>query len=348
MRSKSAVVVRVLLGGLLAAVVTPGLLAQSADITRTRKYELGTSIEVQAWGGTPADRAAGIEEAFAAFAEVDRLMSNYRDDSELAHVNRNAARGPVRVSEPLFRVLEAANLISRQSSGAFDVTVGPLVALWGFHDRKARIPTDQELSAIRPIIGYQNIVLDEQARTVRFLRPGVEIDLGGIGKGFAVELAAAALRAHGLGGAIDAGGNQYLLGQPPGKHNWVVGIRDPTASDGLLGTLTLSEGAVSTSATYGNFLTLNGRTYGHILDPHELKPSDASLSVTIWSADGTLSDALSKAAFVLGPERGLSVVDAMPRTMGLIVYRDANGRVAIVMSPGLRGRFHRVSQSPDE
>lgn len=329
----------------LGATVVQALQAQGTEILRERRYEMGTSIEVRAWGGSPAARAAAIDDAFVAFAEVDRIMSNYREDSELARVNREAASGAVRVSEPLFRVLQAADFVSRQSGGAFDVTVGPLVALWGFHNHTAHIATAQELTAIRPLIDYRNVVLDEPSRTVRFVRPGVAIDLGGIGKGFAVELAAAALEGRGVSGSIDAGGNQYLRGTPPGKPEWTVGIRDPTRAEGLLGTLTVPEGAVSTSATYGNFLTIDGRRYGHILDPHTLKPSDAALSVTIWSADGTLSDALSKAAFVLGPERGLALIDSMPRTMGLIAYRDAGGRVSIASSPGLRGRFQRAAQN---
>jgi FAD:protein FMN transferase len=339
---------RILMVAVLAYVVAASsrsdVAAQGTALTTVRRYEMGTSIEVRAWGGDPATRTTAIEEAFAAFAEVDRMMSNYRDDSELAEVNRDAARAPVHISEPLFRVIQAAELVSRQSDGAFDITVGPLVRLWGFHDHKAHAPSSQELDVVRPLVNFHNVVLDEAARTIRFVRPGVELDLGGIGKGFAVELAAAALRARGLSGFIDAGGNQYLLGQPLGKSTWTIGIRDPDQADGLLGTITVPEGSVSTSATYANFLTLNGRTYGHILDPHTLMPSDASLSVTIWSPDGTLADALSKAAFVLGRERGLAIIDSMPRTMGVIAYRDADGHVATIMSAGLRGAFHTIAR----
>jgi thiamine biosynthesis lipoprotein len=322
--------------------------AQGPAITRERRYVMGTSIEVRAWGGDAAARTEGVNDAFAAFAEVDRLMSNYRDDSELARVNRDAAQTPVVVSKPLFRVLQAAEFVSRQSGGAFDVTVAPLMTSWGFHDHQARVPTAPELAAIRPLVDYRNVVLDEAARTVRFLRPGVGIDLGGIGKGFAVELAAAALRARDLQGFLDAGGNQFLLGTPVGKQEWTVGIKDPDAAEKLLGTLTLPEGAVSTSATYGNYLIVNGRRYGHILDPHTLQPTDASLSVTIWSVDGTLSDALSKAAFVLGPQRGLALIDSMPRTWGLIAYRGADGKVAVTMSAELRGRFQKNGQNQTE
>lgn len=330
----------------VAASALSGVEAQGTAITTVRRYQMGTSTEVRAWGGDPATRTAAIDDAFAAFADVDRMMSNYRDDSELARVNRDAARGPVPVSEPLFRVIQAADLVSRQSNGAFDITVGPLVRLWGFHDHKPHVPSARELDVVGPLVNFRNVMLDEDARTVRFVRPGTELDLGGIGKGFAVELAAAALRARGLSGFIDAGGNQYLLGQPLGKATWTVGVRDPDNADGLLGTLAVPEGSVSTSATYANFLTMNGRKYGHILDPRTLMPSDASVSVTIWSPDGTLADALSKAAFVLGRERGLALIDSMPRTMGLIAYRDTDGHVATIMSAGLRGAFHSVKPRP--
>jgi len=333
-----------LVGRLPGVGVRAAPLLQSGDVSRGFRYIMGTSIEVRAFGGDEKRRSAAIDEAFASFAEVDRLMSNWRDDSELASVNRNAATSAVRVSDPLFSVIEAADVVSSRSGGTFDVTVGPLVRLWGFHDRKPRIPTSSELAALRPVVDYRNLILDRAARTVRFARPGVEIDLGGIAKGFAVELAAGVLRRNGLDGFIDAGGNQYLLGLPPGKTSWTVGIQDPDRPDRLLGTLDLQGGSVSTSGGYENFLTINGRRYGHIMDPRTLEPSMASLSATVVSPDGTLADATSKVAFILGPGAGLAFVDSTPRTMGLIAYRKDDGTVGVVMSEGLTSLFHPVSR----
>jgi thiamine biosynthesis lipoprotein len=317
--------------------------AQEDDISRDRRYMMGTSIEVRAFGGDVAARAAAIDEAFAAMAEVDRLMSNWRDDSELAAINRGAASGPVAVSPPLFDVVRAGLDLGRRSGGAFDLTVGPLVTLWGFRSRQPHVPTPGELAAIRPLVAGSNVVLDPAARTIRFARPGMEIDLGGIAKGFAVELAAGALRARGLGGFIDAGGNQYLLGRPPGKLAWTIGIQDPDHPGQLIGTLDLQEGSVSTSAANANFLAAGGRRYGHILDPRTLQPSDAALSVTVWSRDGTLADAASTAAFVLGPEKGLAFLDSMPGMLGLIAYRAADGHVALAMSGALEPLFRRAA-----
>src|SRR5258707_9890642 len=154
--------------------------AEVADESHEYRYVMGTSVQVQAFGGDEATRRTAIDEAFAAFAEVDRLMSNYRDDSELALVNRRAAHGAVSVSDALFGVLDAARRVSSASNGAFDITVGPLVRLWGFHDKTPHVPTDAELAAVRPLVDYRNVSLDAEHRTVRFARQGVELHLGGI------------------------------------------------------------------------------------------------------------------------------------------------------------------------
>ncbi len=319
--------------------------ASSADTTRAYRYLMGTSVQVEAFGGDAETRRAAIEEAFAAIAEVDRLMSNYREDSELSAINRAAAREPVPVSDPMLAVLQAAARVSAASSGAFDITVGPLVRLWGFHDKQPHLPSPAELAAVRPVVDYRKLLIDPVAHTVRFAQPGMELDLGGIAKGFAVELAANVLRRRGLGGFIDAGGNQYLLGTPPGKHQWSVGVKNPDALDHMLGVIDTAEVSVSTSADYANFLTANGRTYGHILDPHTLQPADAALSVTILSRDGTLADAMSKAAFILGPEAGIALVDSTPGMAGVIAYRKRDGTLGLAMSPSLKNTFHRVVES---
>jgi FAD:protein FMN transferase len=306
-----------------------------SGVSREFRYIMGTSVEVRATGGTEALRAEAIAEAFGVMVEVDRVMSNWRADSEITAANKNAAETEVRLSDALFSVIQAGEMVSDRSGGAFDLTVGPAVTLWGFRSRKPHAPTAAELAGIRGLVDYRNISLDPARKTMRFTRPGVEIDLGGIAKGFAVEVAAGALRRRGLGGFIDAGGNQYMLGVPPGKFAWTVGIRDPDR-ESVLGVLNLPEGSVSTSAQYANFLTIDGRRVGHIIDPRTLAPSATSLSVTLFSPDGTLADAVSKAAFVLGPEKGIALVDTFPNMLGVIVYRDPAGRVGVAMNERAR------------
>lgn len=329
---------------LLGATSVP-VSAQTPNETREFRYLMGTSVQIAATGGTEVARKAAIEEAYAAISEVDRLMSNYRNDSELALVNAEAAARAVRVSDPMFAVLEAAKSIGARSGGAFDVTVGPLVKLWGFHDKRPHVPTAEELARVRPLVSNDNLILDAKARTVRFAKPGVEIDLGGIAKGFAVELAGNVFRQRGLGAFIDAGGNQYMVGRPQGKAMWTLGIRDPETPERLLATLDVDEGSVSTSAQGSNFLVANGRKYGHILDPRTLEPAADRLSVTIVSKDATLADALSKVAFLLGPRQALSVIESFPGTYAAIFFRDSKGALDLIASPALASHIRRVPAS---
>lgn len=331
---------RLSLASIGAALLVGVVVRAQTQESHQYRYLMGTSIEVQAFGGDEATRRSGIDEAFAAFAEIDRLMSDYRDDSELALINRDASRRPVTVSDPMFAVLHAAADVSAASNGAFDVTIAPLVRLWGFHDRTPHVPTAAELAAVRPLVDYRHVQLDADRRTVRLTYPGVALDLGGIAKGFAVDVAAGVLRRRGLSGFIDAGGNQYLLGAPPGKARWTVGIRDPEARGQVIAAVETGETSVSTSADSYNVLEARGRAYGHILDPQTLQPAVRSLSVTILSRDGTLADAMSKAAFVLGPKAGLALVDSFPGMSAVIVYRAPDGSIAVARSDSLATAYH--------
>ncbi len=314
------------IAGLLAVT---GLAAEDPRTTTVRRMLMGTSMMVEAIGGTPAARAAVIDEAFAAMAEVDRLMSTYRPDSELARVNAEAAGRPVRVSAPLWSVLDAAARMSRSSHGAFDVTIGPLVRLWGVHDRRPHVPTAAELARVRPLVDYRHVILDPDGQTVRFRRPGVELDLGSLAKGFAVELAGHVLERKGFSGVADAGGHQYLAGRPTRHPAWQVGIADPDVPTRLIGTVSVDGGAVSTAG-------------GRLLDPRTLAPSSTTSSVTVLSPDGTLADALSTTIALLGPVDGLRLVEAFPGAMAVIASRGTDGQVEIAMSAALRNRFRAV------
>ncbi len=329
------------------AIAASTMIQAASDVagsTRQFRYMMGTSVLVEAHGGDVTSRAAAIEEAFASIAEIDRLMSNYRADSELTRLNREGASRDVPLSEPLYKVLEAAQQMSRDSNGAFDVTVGPLVRLWGFYDKKPHIPSAAELSSVRPLVNFKNLLLNPDRRTAHFAHDGVEVDLGGIAKGFAVEVAGRVLARHGLAGLIDAGGNQFVVGLPVGKTAWTFGIKNPDDPSTLLGVVEVQGGSVATSADYANFLVANGTKYGHLLDPRSLQPAGASLSVTILSNDGTLADAATKAAFVLGPVQGLAFIDANPALAGLIAYRGPSGSIKIALSQRLGERFRRVSR----
>jgi len=328
---------------LAAAAIAP--LSASVDTGRLRvfRYLMGTSIRVEAFGGDPEARQHAGEEAFAAVAEVDRLMSSYRTDSELAAVNRGAAAGPVPVSAPLFSVLEAAERVARQSDGAFDVTIGPLLQVWGVRNHQPRVPGAAEVAALRPLVDYRNVLLDPRAHTVHFARGGMEIDLEGIAKGFAAEVAAGSLRRRQLSGVVDAGGAQYLVGAPPGKTSWSVGIGRPDRPGDLVGSVDVGETAIASCADASAPSTAGAGATHMLFDPRTLQPATASLAVTIVSADGAVAAALCRAALVLGPEQGLPLLNSFDLTWGVVAVRGSDGQIAVAVSPGHRTAFHPVA-----
>ena len=328
---------------MVAAIVAAGyasVLTADTDTGRTRlfKYIMGTSVRVEVYGGTAATRQQAADEVFASLAEVDRVMSDYREDSELARVNREAAVQPVPLSPPLFAVLAAADRIARQSDGAFDATVRPLAVLWGLKSPTPRVPSVAELAAVRPLVGFRGLTLDKQAHTARLSQPGMGIDLAGVAKGFAAELGAGALTRRGLSGAVDAGGHQYLVGTPLGKSSWTVGIADPDSPGRLLGAVDVQRGGISTTAH--DTSRARGVPASHVLDPRTLQPAPVCISATVVSPDGTLAQALSQAACVLGADAGLALLGHFPNTWGVIVARQENGTRGIRVTPAYISRFH--------
>ena len=216
------------------------------------------------------------------------------------------------------------------------------------YEKQPHVPTDVELLQVMPQVGYQHLRLQSITRSVSFDRPGVELDLGGIAKGFAVEIAGKALARRRPSGYIDAGGNQYFVGTPVEHPRWQVGIENPEVAGARLGVLDVPPGAVSTSGGYHNFFVAGGHRYGHILDPRTGRPASASLSVTIVAEDATLADALTKPAFVLGPVDGLTLVESFPGAQALIAWRDPGGNVQLAMSQGLREAYRRQGHARSE
>ncbi len=325
---------------LAALTAYPITAAVDTGQTRFFKYLMGTSVRIEIYGGDAALRQQAADEAFAAVGEVDRLMSDYRADSEVTRVNRSASDQPVVVSAPLMAVLAAGERVSQESHGAFDMTLRPALVLWGFKSHASHIPTREEIEETQSSVGYGHLALDKTTQSVRFTRRGMAVDLGGLAKGFATELAAASLRSRGLSGVIDAGGTQYMVGTPIGKERWSVGVLHPDLPGELLGGLDVADGAVSTTSDTSNLLPSDSSALGRVLDPRNLLPATSSLSATVVSQDGTLANALSRAAFVLGPVEGLALLDRFPSTWGVIAYRQANRSIGVKVSPGHAQAFH--------
>jgi thiamine biosynthesis lipoprotein len=271
---------------------------------------MGTTATVRACGTAELVLRAAVGEALDEIDRIDRLMSHYRPDSPLSRVNREAARGPVAVDPELFDFLELCLRWSRDSEGAFDVTVGPLMKAWGFFRDEGRVPGEQELAAARARVGHRHVSLDRARRSVRFDREGVEIDLGGIGKGYAVDRAVARLRARGVASAlVNLGGSSvYGLGAPPGDEAWSTGIADPTSPEREALRVPLRDRALSVSGGYARSFVKGGVTYAHIMDPRTGRPVSGVLSVAVLSASATDGDALDNVLFVQGLDRARAFV----------------------------------------
>jgi thiamine biosynthesis lipoprotein len=266
---------------------------------------LGTWVRVVARSGDPARAERAIAGAFAALRAVDAQMSLHRADSQLARVNAAAGRGAVRVDAALLGVAERAAAAARASGGVYDPTVLPLMRLYGFYDSgRRRFPTDREIADALARTGWSHVVADRSAGTLGLARPGAGLDLGSIGKGWALDRAVAALRAAGIeSGLVDVGGNVYGLGVPEdGAAGWAVGVLHP-ATGRIDRTFHLRDAAVATSGNAEQHHPLGAREVGHLLDARRGRPADGPLSVSILAATGTESDVLSTVAFLLGPDR---------------------------------------------
>jgi thiamine biosynthesis lipoprotein len=283
---------------------------------------MGSTASVRACGPEPAELRAAVDEALSEVDRLDRLLSHYRGDSPLSRLNREAASGPVVVPPELADVLATSLRWSRDSDGAFDVTVGPLMKAWGFFRDEGRVPEPGALARAREAVGFRHVVLDREAGSVRFDRPGVELDLGGIGKGYAVDRVVALLRRRGVVSAlVNLGGSSvYGLGAPPGAVGWEVALQDPSDPSRVARRVPLRDRALSVSGALGRRFEQDGVTYTHVMDPRSGRPVAGVLGVAVLSASATDGDALDNALFVQGLEQARAFVARLPPALGIGVY----------------------------
>lgn len=271
---------------------------------------MGTFVEI-----TCQDKSA-IEEAFEEIREIEAAANNFEPASEISRLNKD---GEIKAGVDLLAMVRESLKYYRLSQGAFDITVGPLARLWKERIRQAdegareiEIPSVQEISAALALTGADKIVLDEASSLIKFNWPGVEIDLGGIAKGYAVDKAVERLKELGITSAmVNAGGNIYCLGKKYSRR-WRIGIQHPRKPQEILFYLELENQAVATSGDYQQYFSSKGRRYSHIIDPKTGYPVDNGvISATIIALDGATSDALSTAVFVLGKEKGQELVNGL-------------------------------------
>jgi thiamine biosynthesis lipoprotein len=283
----------------LAAAAQPGQLLRLEESLDA----MGSTFTVTLYGDDGEKLEAAVEAAFAEVRRLDQMLSNYRPDSELSGINRFAAERPVRVTPELFDLLARCLEYSGQSQGAFDITVGPLMKVWGFYRSSGRLPSRDEVALALRKVGYRKVLLNAADHTVRFAEPGVELDPGGIGKGYAVDHMVDVLRDNGIASAlVSAGGSSmYALGSP--RHEgpgWEVKIRHPKDQRQTVETLYLRDQSISTSGRYERFFEADGRVYSHIMDPRTGYPAPGMLSVSVIAPTALDSEAWTKPCFILG------------------------------------------------
>jgi thiamine biosynthesis lipoprotein len=263
---------------------------------------MGSPFTLVLYGEDQAKLEALAEEAFGEVRRLDRALSNYLPSSEWSAMNRNAAARPVKLSDELFRLLSACLEYSRRSEGAFDISVGPLMKVWGFYKGSGRLPRKAEIEAALAKVGYRKIALDPAARAVRFAQDGVELDPGGIGKGYAVDRMAGILRDGGIRAALISAGTSslYAIGAPPGENGWKVRIRDPKDDAKTVAEVTLRDESMSTSGNYEKFFLAEGKMYSHVMDPRTGYPAEGTLSASVIAPRTLDSEAWTKPFYIHG------------------------------------------------
>jgi thiamine biosynthesis lipoprotein len=282
---------------------------------------MGTEWSLYLYARSRAEADSIARPAFQEVDRVDALLSNYKQNSELSRINQNAFQQAVTTDPETFCFLETCLGWSAKSKGAFDITVGKLMKAWNFFGASGALPSPEELESTCDEVGWQKIRLDSGRRTVRFLAPGIELDPGGIGKGYAVDRAVRTLRAKQIAAALLSAGSStiYAIGAPPGKAGWKVRVPSVVPETGPISTVVLRDTSLSTANLSEKNFVHDGRLYGSIMDPRTLRPVEGVLQVTVISPSATDSDALSNALFVSGPEERALLLDQRQQDYALVI-----------------------------
>jgi len=291
--------------------------ARAEWVSRIEDGIMGTRIVVELWAQDARTGNQAIDAVIAEMNRIDAQMSTYKSDSEISRVNARATKAPVKLSDELFDLLQTSIEYSRLTGGAFDITYASVGFMYDF--RAGTKPTDAQIAAALPAVNYRFIELDAKNRTVRFTHPNVRIDLGGIGKGHAVDRGIAILQARGIDHAlVTAGGDTRIIGDRFGKP-WIFGIRHPDDKSKVIAKIPLEDTAISTSGDYERYFDENGTRYHHIIDPRTGKSASKVRSATILAPTATRTDGLSKTAFVLGPEEAMKLYNRLPDVDAILV-----------------------------
>jgi thiamine biosynthesis lipoprotein len=295
----------------------------AADWHKAQRDIMGTRITVELWNDDAMLVQQCMDNVFAEMHRIDELMSPWKEDSELALLNREASSHPVKIGKELFRLIEQSQKISELSGGAFDITFASVGYLYDY--REGVRPSDEEIADKIDAINYRHIRLDQKQNTVAFDKEGVRIDLGGIAKGYAVDNGIRLLKECGITNAlVSAGGDTRLLGDRGGRP-WMTGIQHPRKRPGVAVVLPLSDAAISTSGDYERFFIDNGERHHHIISPKTGKSVSETISATVIGPESIMTDALSTTLFILGAEKGMALIETLPDFDAIII--DSGGEM---------------------
>jgi FAD:protein FMN transferase len=292
---------------------------------------MGTEFKIILYATDQAAAEKASKAAFKRVAELDLIMSDYRPTSELMRLCQKAGTDPVKVSDDLFLVLSKAEEVSKLSDGAFDVTVGPIVKLWRLSFRTQKMPDKEKLTKALDLVGYQKVHLHVDNKTVKLDKPGMQLDLGGIAKGYAADRALAVLTENGIDRAlVAASGDIAVSGPPPNAEGWTIAIAPLNPDkDKPEKSVVLHDAAVSTSGDAEKYVEIDGKRYSHVVDPRTGLGLTQRMSVTVIAKQGISADSMTKILCVLGPRKGIPLIDKTPGVAAYMVRRTEKGQECI-------------------
>lgn len=298
---------------------------------------MGSLLEITLYGAKNDDSDQALEAAFAEVERIENFLSPFKPESALSRVNRQAAYGSVKAGPELITLIRQGLALARLTGGALDFTVGSLMRLWGKRGRKALLspPTAEQIEETLRCVGYQNVIVNMDHCTVRYRRPGIEIEFGALGKGYAIDRAVEVLKKHGVREAlVSFGSTTYALGHPPMQKGWRVAIRNPVDAERVMEVVKLRDCALSTSGDYEQAVWLNGRRYGHILDPRTGHPVSGMAAVSVITSTALEADVFSTTSFVLGSDSGLEFLKDEADVEGLMVSERDDGQLLTARTEG--------------
>ena len=315
---------------LLTACYSSGIMVKRSQML------MGTLVWVSAVAPYESDAQKAAAAGLAEIRRIEQVLSTWIPESELSRVNAAAGRKSITVSQETIQILERSLEMNRLTEGNFNIAIGPAVEAWNVSG-EGRIPSQQELDEVRPLTNLANLHINRTAQTVYLAVSGMRVDIGGIGKGYAADLATEVMQKAGAtGGVVAISGDIKTFGQMQEGKRFQFGIQHPGKPPGhLLARLELENEAVSTAGDYERFFERDGVRYHHILDPQTLQPARLSQSVTIVATKGVVADGLDTGIFVMGPDKGMALIESLPGVEGVIVGQDGT----VFVSSGLENRL---------